>query len=337
MTVFLTYAQRYRKVAFKSEAELESAVVAHSREIFGDSRIYVDVKKAIGAKGRTRNIPDGYLIDLSGRTPRLFVVENELAQHDVLRHIAVQILQFSLAFEAEKRLVKKILLDALQAAPEMERVCKQYIALQSLRGLDQLLELLVEDSPFSALVIIDEIPEDLESVLMKKFQFPVELLQISRFENSEGQVAHAFEPFLAELSEVNTTPTSSTSNERVSPQGTTDIDTIVVPAREDGFVETFLGEDRWWSVRIHSTMRPQIKYLAVYRIAPLSAITHIAPVKNIEPWKDSGKYVINFTEHPTEITPIPLLKNGKVKALQNLRYTSRERLLSAKSLDDIWS
>jgi hypothetical protein len=212
MTVFLTSAQRYRKVAFKSEAELESAVVAHSREIFGDSRIYVDVKKAIGAKGRTRNIPDGYLIDLSGRTPRLFVVENELAQHDVLRHIAVQILQFSLAFEAEKRLVKKILLDALQAAPEMERVCKQYIALQSLRGLDQLLELLVEDSPFSALVIIDEIPEDLESVLMKKFQFPVELLQISRFENTEGQVAHAF------------------------------------------------------------------------RIAPLSAITHIAPVKNIEPW-----------------------------------------------------
>jgi hypothetical protein len=35
--------------------------------------------------------PDGYLIDPSGQVPRLYVVENELAAHDPLRHIAVQI------------------------------------------------------------------------------------------------------------------------------------------------------------------------------------------------------------------------------------------------------
>jgi hypothetical protein len=52
------------------------------------------VKKKIGKKGGLRNIPDGYLIDLSDAKPRLFVVENELAVHDPLRHIAVQILQF---------------------------------------------------------------------------------------------------------------------------------------------------------------------------------------------------------------------------------------------------
>jgi len=83
-------------------------------------------------------------------------------------------------------------------------------------------------------------------------------------------------------------------------------------------------------------MRPQIKYVAVYQVAPVSAITHIAPVKSIEPWKDTGKVVINFAEPAKEITPIPMLKAGRVRSFQNLRYTSRAQIDKAKSLDDLW-
>jgi hypothetical protein len=83
-------------------------------------------------------------------------------------------------------------------------------------------------------------------------------------------------------------------------------------------------------------MRPQIKYAAVYQVAPVSAITHVAPVKSIEPWKDTGKFVINFAEPAKEIAPIPMLKGGHVRSFQNLRYTTRARLQNAKSLDDIW-
>ena len=121
-----------------------------------------------------------------------------------------------------------------------------------------------------------------------------------------------------------------------APLPTTDVDTIVVPAREEGFQETFLGENRWYAVRIHGTMRPQIKFIAAYRVAPTSAITHIAPVKSIEPWRDTGKSVLNFSEPARELRPVPLAKGGRVWAPQNLRYTSRERLLTAKTLDDIW-
>jgi hypothetical protein len=49
------------------------------------------------------------------------VVENELQAHDPLRHIAVQILQFSLSFESEPLGVKKILLDALQTQQEAKK------------------------------------------------------------------------------------------------------------------------------------------------------------------------------------------------------------------------
>jgi len=104
----------YQSTQFDSEADLEKAILMVQDELFGAGRIYLPVKKKIGTKGKQQNIPDGYLIDLRGSQPRLYVVENELAAHDPLRHVAVQILQFSLSFESEPRRVKTILLDALQ-------------------------------------------------------------------------------------------------------------------------------------------------------------------------------------------------------------------------------
>jgi len=113
-------------------------------------------------------------------------------------------------------------------------------------------------------------------------------------------------------------------------------DTVVIPARKEGFRDVFLGEDRWYAVRIDATKRTSIKYIAGYQVAPVSAITHIAAVKSIEPWKGTGKVVVNFSEPAKQVGPIPLAKRGRVKAPQNLRYTTREKLMAAKTLDDIW-
>jgi hypothetical protein len=81
-------------------------------------------------------------------------------------------------------------------------------------------------------------------------------------------------------------------------------------------------------------MIPQIKHIAAYRVAPISAITHIAPVKSIEQWKDTNKYILHFSEPAKKISPVKLVPKGKVKALQNSRYTSLEKLQSAKTLED---
>lgn len=37
-----------------------------------------------------------------------------------------------------------------------------------------------------------------------------------------------------------------------------------------------------------------------------------------------------------KIKPIKLVKGGRVKALQNLRYTTLNRLKKAKMLEDVW-
>ncbi len=286
-------------------------------------------------KGGLRNIPDGYLLDLTGTKPRLFVVENELAAHDPLRHIAVQILQFSLSFEAEPITVKHILLTSVNQDEEARRLCGAYAVANGFRNLDHLFEYLVFESPFAALVIIDSVPPNLENILAKKFQFGVEVVEISRYRNGQGDVVYHFEPFYSDLDPTEEESKSPAQFPTLRPS-TTDFDTIVVPALEDGFERIFLGENRWLEVRIHGSMRPQIKYIAAYQAAPVSAITHVAPVESISPWKDSGKFVLNFSEPAHEITPIPLIKAGRVKAPQNLRYTSKSKLEAATTLDDIW-
>jgi len=100
--MILTPTTAYLNDPFETESQLESAIAEVSALLFGPDRIYLDVKKLVGAKGKTKNIPDGYLIDLaSKKDPRLFMVENELATHDPLNHVAVQILEFSLSFEKQ--------------------------------------------------------------------------------------------------------------------------------------------------------------------------------------------------------------------------------------------
>jgi hypothetical protein len=230
--------------------------------------------------------------------------------------------------------VKAVLFGALVADPASKEKCEAYAASHGFRNLDHLLEYLVFDSPFAALVIIDEMPEVLENVLSRKFQFGVEVLELAQYQNDSGEQVYSFEPFLADVAEdlASSTPGATKGSE----VEVNEVDTVVVPAREDGFKEVFLGEHRWYAIRVHGTMRPQIKYIAAYLVAPTSAITHFAPVKSIEPWKDTNKYVVNFLEPAHAITPIPLVKGGHVKALQNLRYTTRAKLEDAKTLDDLW-
>jgi hypothetical protein len=337
MNLFWTKNGIYTLASYQSESDLEAAINQVKTQLFGEHRIYLDVKKKIGAKAGIRNIPDGYLVDLSGQKPRLYVVENELSSHEPLRHIAVQILEFSLSFEAEPRAVRKILFNALQEQPDALAKCEAYAASHNFRNLDHFLDTLVFETPFAALVIIDEIPENLENVLAKKFQFGVEVLEVACYENGNGEKVFRFEPFLADFEpEPITMAEVSVGTVTRSRVDASTVDTVVVPAREEGFQDVFIKENRWYSVRLHGTMRPQIKYIAAYRVAPVSAITHIAPVRSIEPWKDTEKFVLNFAEPAKEIGPISLVKGSKVKALQNLRYTNRQTIEQAKTLDDIW-
>jgi hypothetical protein len=112
-------------------------------------------------------------------------------------------------------------------------------------------------------------------------------------------------------------------------------DTIVVPAQEEGFERVFLGENCWHAIRIAGGMLDKIKYIAAYQSRPVSAITHYAPVDRIEPYGDSGKYKVVFSEPAKRIEPIPF-GDAPSGAMQGPRYTSFEKLKLAKTVSDIF-
>ncbi len=121
------------------------------------------------------------------------------------------------------------------------------------------------------------------------------------------------------------------------PQPYETIDTVVVPANEDGF-KSALENDCWAAIQMDKSKWSQIKYVAVYRTAPESAITHIAPVKDggVEVWQeDPKKVVLHFAEPLQEIHSIALSEPGKGKGLRGRRYTSLYRLIVAKTVSDL--
>ena len=212
---------KYLEVPYEKESELEDAVNKVKEALFGTTRIYLDDKKKIGKKGGTNNLPDGYLIDLTNnQDPKIFVVENDLASHQHLKHIAVQILEFSLSFETSKVKVKNIIKEMLHKRESEWSKCEAFAKKNGYENVDYLLESIIhKKDSFNALLIIDELGDELETVLISRFKFPVEVTTLKRFKNQIGEVLYDFQPFLNELTE-------DTEKADISK-----IDTIVVPAR----------------------------------------------------------------------------------------------------------
>lgn len=112
-------------------------------------------------------------------------------------------------------------------------------------------------------------------------------------------------------------------------------DTIIVPAQEDGFNEVFIGENCWYAIRIGGGKLNEIKYIAAYQSAPVSAITHYAEVDSIESYGDGGKYKLNFKAPAVKIDPIKF-GNAKAGSLQSPRYTSLEKMLKVKTVKELF-
>lgn len=129
-------------------------------------------------------------------------------------------------------------------------------------------------------------------------------------------------------------PKVTTEDISVEARPTRQNDTIIVPAKQDGFEEVFLGEDCWYAIRISGGMLPKIKYIAAYQSRPVSAITHYAPVDHIEPYGESGKYKVVFAKPAMQMEPIPF-GDSPSGAMQGPRYTSFEKLQSATKLSDL--
>lgn len=332
MDYLLVEGSVFRPYLWELEEDFEKEVVMHSRDLFGEESVYVDIKKRIG-KVDILSIPDGYLIDFSFKDePQLYIVENELSTHDPFSHIGEQLLKFSISYKASGRRIKDFLLQDIVRDPEKRSFIDNKLESLDIRNIDAFLESIVFDTPIKAVIVIDNITDNLTNVL-NQLAIDTEIVEFQAFVTDEVHFdshIHKFRPFQADIREF--------KESRVAGGIIENVDTIVVPANKDGFEETFLGENCWYAIRISRSMIDKIKYIAGYQTAPISAITHYAEVSTIEKYKDTDKFIVHFKDRAKKIEPIRLVPRsaGKVTAPQAPRYTTFSKLKNAHNLDEVF-
>jgi len=142
------------------------------------------------------------------------------------------------------------------------------------------------------------------------------------------------EPKITYIKKDNSDSASMSSGQRTKPTDTDEL-VMVVPCREKGFNKAFIGDNEWYYVRISAGKLDRIKWCAAYQVAPVSAITHIAPVDRIVQFGEQGQYKLIFSSPAVKLDhPIPL---GAVKsgAMQGPRYTTLSKIKSAKDFDGL--
>jgi hypothetical protein len=327
MARILHDGRTYHPYEYDSEEEFERAVVQHSREIFGPNTAYFDIKRRLGNEN-VLTIPDGYLLDFSFQhSPRLYIIENELVEHDPFRHIGQQLLKFATAYEESRHKLKQALSTEIQSDAEKRAFIREQAEEAEIRNVDVLLDEVIYDKRADAIVVIDEVTVDLENVL-GQLTMGTDVVQLKTYVQ-ESDLIHHVEPFQQDVRDV-----ADEGGTEVDPE---ELDTVVVPARREGFEETFLGEDCWYKIGMASSMVEQVEYIAAYRTAPVSAITHYAKVASIEKYQDTGKYILHFKEPAEEIGPIPLPDDHSGGlAPQSRRYTTFDRLMGAETMAEVF-
>jgi hypothetical protein len=133
----------------------------------------------------------------------------------------------------------------------------------------------------------------------------------------------------------NESTTGQGSRPSVTSTSNTEDLVMVVPCREKGFNKAFIGDNEWYYVRISAGKLNRVKWCAAYQVAPISAVTHLAPVDRIVQFGEQGQYKLIFSSPAVKLdNPVALGEAGR-GAMQRPRYTTLSKLKSAKVLDDL--
>lgn len=115
-------------------------------------------------------------------------------------------------------------------------------------------------------------------------------------------------------------------------------DTVILSSSGRGFEETFLGESEpqcWYPCRISEARERNLKYIAIYRGQPVSAITHYAKIKEFKYDAERNCKVCYFDGSPIELPNKVILGSKDACYFIGAKYTSLESLLNAVRTDEL--
>lgn len=180
---------RYLPYDYASEEELTEMVIEHYREIFGVNTLFFDpqtMKTSAGTGARS----DGLVIDLGEN--KWYILEVELAEHQLHEHIIPQITKFSVAYEETE--TRKKIITALHTAIRQT---------QKIEDLHKILTDLIDIEPTIAIIIDQETPE--LDLICKKLPFPTQTIQFKTYTRENigiGVHIHEFQPLFEKKIEI---------------------------------------------------------------------------------------------------------------------------------------
>jgi len=145
------------KRSFENEEELETIVKTKPEVILGDDVIYMP-QKSLGTAGGAGSILDGVAVDLSGE--RWYIVEVELARHDMWSHIEPQVSKQMVAARNPK--TKLELRHRILTQIEKNEEWRKKLAERGVSEIriSEFVEKILSKDPV-VVIPIDDIPEDL--------------------------------------------------------------------------------------------------------------------------------------------------------------------------------
>jgi phenylpyruvate tautomerase PptA (4-oxalocrotonate tautomerase family) len=316
----------YSLYDFDNEAEFEKAVVENQKYLFGKDSVYVDIKKKIG-KDSHKGIPDAFLIDFyDPKRPQLYIVENEIASHDVYSNITEQIARFGASIVSSANQIRNVLIKAIENEPRTKKEIEKTLSQTIFKNITELMLYLTEENDIKIVVAINEVTADL-NLAFKIFKSPPDVILLQRYICGES-ISYYYEPMREEIEDMEI--------EKNNINKTVDFDTVVCAALEEGFKHAYVENNAWWELRLSQKARENLKYLAIYEKAPVAHISHYAEIDRIEPYKDTGRYIL-YLKNKKTVKPIKLSGKARGEAPQSPRYTTLSKLLNAKTVSELWS
>ncbi len=179
---------KYLPYEYDSEEELEKMVVEHHTEIFGKDALFIKPQIWITSIGISSK-SDGLLLSLKQK--QLFILEVELSQHSLDKHIIPQITKFSIALQQPETKAK--LIDTLISIVKEDPYKMALIQAMQISDINQFIADTLQNPPLIVIVIDKKTPA-LEPIC-QNLPFKTSVIEFKTYarHNALGVHIHSFD------------------------------------------------------------------------------------------------------------------------------------------------
>jgi len=190
--ILLKDGVKYFPYEYASEEELAQMVIEHYKEIFGVNTLYFDpqtMKTQIGIATRS----DGLIITVELDVTNWYILEVELAEHPLHKHVIPQITTFNIAYQQPE--TRKKITDTLYNLIKQDPHKTAALHAQKIEDIHKCVTETIENPPTIAIIIDQKTPQ-LDPVC-KNLPFNTKSTEFKTYtrENAGMSVhVHEFEP-----------------------------------------------------------------------------------------------------------------------------------------------